>query len=286
MQTAMQPYADEMFRSHGITMQIRVGLNSGEVVVRTIGNDLHMDYSAVGQTTNLASRMEQLAAPGSITLTGATLRLLEAFGGDRLADQVERLAHHAFRGEIWEKAVSYFRQSADRTVARSAIREVAPCLEQALSALQCLPQSRQTHEQAIDLRVALIPGLQPLGDHSRLGRVLSYMAYCFNKGDFSGAISVFERSLTLLQGHEYSCFACPDQRGFRLCLQQALALATELGMRPLQAHCHCGLGTLYQQMGRVEQARAELSAAIDLYRNMEMAFWLPQAEATLAQVEA
>jgi class 3 adenylate cyclase/tetratricopeptide (TPR) repeat protein len=77
MQTAMQPYADEMFRSHGITMQIRVGLNSGEVVVRTIGNDLHMDYSAVGQTTNLASRMEQLAAPGSITLTGATLRLVE-----------------------------------------------------------------------------------------------------------------------------------------------------------------------------------------------------------------
>jgi class 3 adenylate cyclase/tetratricopeptide (TPR) repeat protein len=77
MQTAMQPYADEMFRAHGISMQIRVGLNSGEVVVRTIGNDLHMDYSAVGQTTNLASRMEQLAAPGTITLTGATLRLVE-----------------------------------------------------------------------------------------------------------------------------------------------------------------------------------------------------------------
>jgi class 3 adenylate cyclase len=77
MQAAMQPYADEMFHSYGITMQIRVGLNSGEVVVRTIGNDLHMDYSAVGQTTNLASRMEQLATPGSITLTGATLRLVE-----------------------------------------------------------------------------------------------------------------------------------------------------------------------------------------------------------------
>jgi class 3 adenylate cyclase len=77
MQTSMQPYAEEVRRSHGITMRIRVGLNSGEVVVRTIGNDLHMDYSAVGQTTNLASRMEQLAAPGSSTLTGATLRLVE-----------------------------------------------------------------------------------------------------------------------------------------------------------------------------------------------------------------
>ena len=58
-------------------MQIRVGLNAGEVVVRAIGNDLHMDYSAVGQTTHLAARMEQLATPGSILLTAATLRLVE-----------------------------------------------------------------------------------------------------------------------------------------------------------------------------------------------------------------
>jgi class 3 adenylate cyclase len=77
MQTGMQPYAEEVRRSHGITMRIRVGLNSGEVVVRTIGTDLHMDYSAVGQTTNLASRMEQLAAPGSVVLSAATLRLVE-----------------------------------------------------------------------------------------------------------------------------------------------------------------------------------------------------------------
>jgi tetratricopeptide (TPR) repeat protein len=67
--------------------------------------------------------------------------------------------------------------------------------------------------------------------------------------------------------------------------QQALALAEELGMRPLQAHCHLGLGTLYTKMDRREQARAELSAAIELYRAMEMTFWLPKAEAALAQVE-
>jgi tetratricopeptide (TPR) repeat protein len=66
--------------------------------------------------------------------------------------------------------------------------------------------------------------------------------------------------------------------------QQALALAEELGMRPLQAHCHLGLGTLYAKIGRVEQARTELSAAIALYRAMDMTFWLPQAEAALAQV--
>jgi uncharacterized protein HemY len=56
-------------------------------------------------------------------------------------------------------------------------------------------------------------------------------------------------------------------------------------MRPLQAHCHLGLGTLYAKTGQWEQARAELSTAIALYRAMGMTFWLPQAEAALAQVE-
>jgi hypothetical protein len=65
----------------------------------------------------------------------------------------------------------------------------------------------------------------------------------------------------------------------------AVALADELGMRPLVAHCHLGLGTLYAKIGRREQAHSELSTAIELYRAMEMTFWLPQAEAALAQVE-
>ena len=67
--------------------------------------------------------------------------------------------------------------------------------------------------------------------------------------------------------------------------RQTLALAEELGMRPLQAHCHRSLGTLYTATGQREQARTALSAAIALYRDMDMAFWLPQAEATLAQVQ-
>jgi tetratricopeptide (TPR) repeat protein len=66
---------------------------------------------------------------------------------------------------------------------------------------------------------------------------------------------------------------------------QALALADALGMRPLQAHCHLDLGTLYAAIGQREHAHTELSAAIDLYRAMEMTFWLPQAEAALVQVE-
>jgi tetratricopeptide (TPR) repeat protein len=66
--------------------------------------------------------------------------------------------------------------------------------------------------------------------------------------------------------------------------QQALALADELGMRPLQAHCHRTLGTLYAMTGQREQARAELNTAMTLYRTMDMTFWLPQAEAAQAQI--
>src|SRR5437773_3291978 len=79
MQEAMRRYTEEVRHTHGVEVQIRVGLNSGEVVVRAIGNDLHMDYSAIGQTTHLAARMEQLAPPGSIRLTAETLRLAEGW---------------------------------------------------------------------------------------------------------------------------------------------------------------------------------------------------------------
>jgi class 3 adenylate cyclase/tetratricopeptide (TPR) repeat protein len=79
MQAAIRRYAEEARRSYGISLEIRVGLNSGEVVVRAIGSDLHMDYTAVGQTTHLAARMEQLATGGRSLLTANTLRLAEGF---------------------------------------------------------------------------------------------------------------------------------------------------------------------------------------------------------------
>src|SRR5712692_1342508 len=77
MQAALRETTEEVRRTRGLELRIRVGLNAGEVVVRTIGNDLHMDYSAVGETTHLAARMEQLATPGTVRLTAATLRLVE-----------------------------------------------------------------------------------------------------------------------------------------------------------------------------------------------------------------
>jgi class 3 adenylate cyclase len=79
MQESVVQYAEGVFRSHGVPIQIRVGLNSGDVVVRAIGSDLHMDYTAAGQTTHLAARMEQMATPGSILLAPATLQLAEGY---------------------------------------------------------------------------------------------------------------------------------------------------------------------------------------------------------------
>jgi class 3 adenylate cyclase/tetratricopeptide (TPR) repeat protein len=79
MQAGVAGVAGALRRDHGVDVQIRVGLNSGEVVVRSIGNDLHMDYTAVGQTTHLAARMEKLARPGSILLSAETQRLTEGY---------------------------------------------------------------------------------------------------------------------------------------------------------------------------------------------------------------
>jgi class 3 adenylate cyclase/tetratricopeptide (TPR) repeat protein len=453
---------------------------------------------------------------------------IERLYADRLPEQAERLAQHAFRGEVWDKAVAYGRQAGTRAQTRSALREVVACFEQALAALTHLPESRATREQAIDLRLDLRNALWSLGefrqalnslreaatlaealdDQPRLGRVSALMSRYFREiGDYDGAVTsgqhalavaetlgdfalqvlanhflglayhavgnhrrameflrknvqslvgellrerfgtpsilavnshawlarclaelgafpegsahgeeavriaeaadhpnslihaylgvgflsvrqrdlaraipVLERGLDLCRvynirlwfpetasalGCAYACAgrvteALPlleqaEQRGtametmggqslrvgyvseayllagrmqeavqlagraldlsrahkergheawaLRLLgeiaahqdspeiepaahhCRQALALAEELGMRPLVAHCHLGLGTLYAKAGQQEQARAELSTAIAIYRAMAMTFWIPQVEAALGQVE-
>jgi tetratricopeptide (TPR) repeat protein len=457
---------------------------------------------------------------------------LEGLYPDRLAEQGERLAHHAMRGEVWDKALPYSRQAGAKAYAHAALREVVGYFEQALVALQHLPDRRDTREQTIDLRLDLSVSLFALGEHrdtlvhlreaetlatalgdqrrlglvfarlsntlvgmgdndgalasgqravalatalgdlpiladatSRLGNVYHALgdyaralellrqaeaalagaalrervgppspvtvvlpttfrafllgslaevgkftegetrgeegvriaqaaenltsliiAYwgvgrlCLCKGECQKAIPVLERSLNLCKSGNISTYflliAAPlgyayalagrvaealpllkqvlaeaERSGFlysyalwvtwlsqaslladrredartlaqraleharahqergneayalrllgevvaqRHPLQgeraeahyrQALALAEELGMRPLQAHCHRGLGTLYTATGQREQARTALSTAIEMYRSMEMTFWLPETEAALAQVE-
>ena len=130
-----------------------------------------------------------------------------------------------------------------------------------------LPDSPDRGAQAIDLRfdlrLALLQEAVALAeaghDQQRLGLAYSNLITHFlNIGDPGRALDIGQR---------------------------ALALAEELGMRPLQAHCQRGLGTLYARQGQRQQAHAALATAIDLYRDMEMTFWLPQAEAALARVE-
>ena len=136
----------------------------------------------------------------------------ERLYADRLTEQAERLAQHAFRGEVWDKAVAYGRQAGTRALARSALREVVACFEQALAALTHLPESRATQEQAIDLRFDLRNALWSLGefrqvldslreaatlaealdDQPRLGRVSAYMCRYFREmGDHDGAVDVW-----------------------------------------------------------------------------------------------
>ena len=79
MQESVNRHAEEARRAHGVTVQIRVGLNSGEVVVRAIGSDLKTDYTAIGETTHLAARMEQAARPGTVLIAPATLNMVEGF---------------------------------------------------------------------------------------------------------------------------------------------------------------------------------------------------------------
>jgi tetratricopeptide (TPR) repeat protein len=459
------------------------------------------------------------------TLHGRIVEVLEGLAGNRPDDQVERLAHHALRGEAWEKALRYYRQAGDKAMARSAFGEARGCFEQALAALGHLPEQPDTLAQAFDLRIALInvrvPTGEPaarnigllreaealaeaLGDQRRLAGVCRAIGYHFwrtgayeeaiayaqrglalsaangdvfgqavangylgtfyvTQGDYRRAIDVLKQSSAALQGEfRHARFgmmvasvrtrwwlarchsalgefaegiACTveaariaeeaghqpgaifaqwglgmlaltqgnlqqaiptleralaqsraadiplwhqgfvhvlgqayamsgrvdeallllDQvvvgeedpatesslmaglsRGYLLTgrlqhalglaeralalsrdrgergnqaytlrllgdiamqrdppsvseaethYQQALALADELGMRPTQAHCHRGLGALYAHTGRTEQARTALSKAIELYRAMEMTFWLPQTEGALAQVK-
>jgi tetratricopeptide (TPR) repeat protein len=451
---------------------------------------------------------------------------LESLYANRLDEHLERLAYHAFRGEVWDKALHYLRQIGTKAAMRSAHREAVIYYEQALEALTHLPESRDILEQAIDLRLVLRHSFFALGefgpiigylneaetfaksldDPRRLGRVISYMAHYFwitgdqdralgcgqhalaiavargdvtlqvethfylgqahhalgdyhrssdllrqtlealegdlsrrrfgvfyalvahtwlvwclaetgaftegitlvqgmlrtaeegdnlvsrigasfgsahlylRKGELDKAIAVCERGLELCEsgdiplwspwfaaalgtayvlsdrvadalplleqaversaamrvmtayallvaylsqgylragriqeateharraleyahthkerGHQAWVLWClgdiamhhnpPEFEHAKTYYDQALTLADELGMRPLQAHCHRGLGTLYGQTGPSAQARAELSTAIEMYRDMEMAFWLPETQAALAEVE-
>ena len=148
MQAAMRDYTEAVRRTQGLELRIRVGLNSGEVVVRTIGNDLHMDYSAVGPTTHLASRMEQLATPGSIRLSSSTLRLVEGLV------QVNDLGPIPVKGmtepvEVFElTGASAIRRRLQAALARGLTRFVGRDTEIETLA-QAMEQAKAGHGQVV-----------------------------------------------------------------------------------------------------------------------------------------
>jgi class 3 adenylate cyclase/tetratricopeptide (TPR) repeat protein len=150
VQEAIRRYNEAVRRTHGITVQIRVGLNSGEVIVRAIGNDLHMDYSAIGQTTHLAARMEQLATPGSILLAADTLRLAEGFV------QVNALGPVPVKGlaepvEVFELVgVTSVRRRLQAAAARGLTRFVGREAELAVLT-QALERAGASHGQVVSI---------------------------------------------------------------------------------------------------------------------------------------
>jgi tetratricopeptide (TPR) repeat protein len=150
MQEAVKQYATEVQRTQGVPLHIRVGLNAGEVVVRSIGSDLHMDYTAVGHTTHLAARMEQMAMPGAILITPAVLGLVEGFV------QVKTLGAMPVRGlrdpvEVYEvTGAGMVRSRLQAAAARGLTRFVGRHPE--LEALQqALAQAQAGHGQVVAL---------------------------------------------------------------------------------------------------------------------------------------
>jgi predicted ATPase len=188
---------------------------------------------------------------------------IEALAGDRVTEQVERLAHHALHGEAYTlagriaDAVSLLTQAVEQTIATEMVR---------WQALYGLPLGEaQVLAGRFEEAHALAEGALA---HAREHQERGHQAYALR---LLGEIAAHRASPEATLAEDY--------------YQQALALADELGMRPLQAHCHRGLGALYATAGQRDQARAELDTAMTLYRAMDMSFWRPQAEATLAQVE-
>lgn len=154
-------------------------------------------------------------------LHAAMVEGIERLYPDRLADQAERLAHHAFQGQIWDKALIFLRKAGAKAVVRSAPREASTYFEQALAALGRVPESPDTNRQAIDLRIDLQSALGPLGaserildtlreastlaemlgDHRRLGQVSAHMCYSFLwMGDMDQAIKSGRRALASALG--------------------------------------------------------------------------------------
>jgi len=252
MQDLVKRYAEEARRAHGVNVQIRVGLNSGEVVVRAIGSDLHVDYTAVGQTTHLAARMEQVASPGSILLTPATLELVEGYVA------VEPLGPVPVKGladavEVYEvtgagPARTRLQAAARRGLTRFVGRDAE--LEQLRHAQQLAGTG---HGQ-----VAAIVGEAGVGK--------SRLVYEFTHSHRLHGWLVLE-SASVSYGKATSYWPLIDL------LKGYFKIQDRDDLREIRE----------KVTGKREQVQEHLTSATTMYREMDMRFWLEQAEAAMKE---
>jgi tetratricopeptide (TPR) repeat protein len=173
---------------------------------------------------------------------------LEALAGDRGAEQVDRLAHHALRGELWDQALAYYRQAGDTALAHSAHREAVTYFEQALRALAQLPEQRDTGEHAIDLRLALRAALMPSG---AFGRVLDVLREAESLATTLDDPQRLAQVSGLLSRH-FTLMGAPDQA--IAAAQRTLALATAGGEVVLSALANGYLRLAYMAQGDYQRA--------------------------------
>jgi predicted ATPase len=179
------------------------------------------------------------------------METLEALAGDQVAEQVERLAHHALRGEVWDKAVTYCQQAGARANDRAAFREAAAYFDQAFQALAHLPEHGDTRVLALELRLALTGPLTTMGEYERSLTLLSEaeaLARALDDRARLGRVLTNMGQLRRLTGDNDSAMAAG---------RQALALAAELGDSALQMQAAYYLGQTYDSIGDLSRA-AEL----------------------------
>jgi tetratricopeptide (TPR) repeat protein len=184
---------------------------------------------------------------------------IERLYRDRLAEQVERLAHHALRGEVWDRALTYFRQAGAKAFARAANREAVECFEEALAVLQHLPERRETLEQAIDLRIDLRHALNSLGQFPRmldLLREAESLAETLGDQPRLGRVTAFLTVSLIPMGADRA--AASGQR--------ALAIGVTLGDFGLQVTARYYLGLAYHRLGDYARAIECLRTNVDVLK--------------------
>jgi class 3 adenylate cyclase/tetratricopeptide (TPR) repeat protein len=173
---------------------------------------------------------------------------IEALYPDRLTEQVERLAHHAARGEVWDKALTYLRQAGTKADARSALREATSYFEQGLTALRHLPDNNETREQAVDLHFNLRISLMALGEGERVLehlRAAEALANALGDERRLARLNVYIARLLLAQGdYDQAVTAC----------ERAIAMAKTLDDYGLEVTATQSLGLAYYYLGNYPKA--------------------------------